>query len=241
MFNKSSLFICAAALTFAFVSCENKNLQNPEPEKLASPTLSITEQTEDSFTVSWTGIDNAAGYTYALQDETEQTTTNTSVVYSELEPGTYTFKVKAISGSEEWIDSDYSETSITLTQTSPQLTFSFEVNDLTATSATVVCIPSDNNSPYYFDVMSKADMDSYTNSEQLMNDIMEQLIALGEVEGLTVEETLEILLSVGEDSWTPTGMSPATDYVAYAFAANYDGTIIYSLHTQVFTTLANGE
>lgn len=237
MFNKSSLFICAAALTFAFVSCETQ--QKPEPEKLATPTLSITEQTANSFTVSWNSVENAAGYAYALQDEAEQTTTNTSVTYSDLEAATYTLKVKATSGTEEWSDSDYAEISIDLT--APQLTFTFEVKDLTATSATVVCTPSDDNAPYWFDTMSKADFDSYSSdTEQLMKEVLDQLIALGEEEGLSVEETLEILLSIGQDTWTPTAMTPATDYVVYAFGMSYDGTFTSDIQTQGFTTLENG-
>lgn len=237
MFKKFFPIICAASLTLAFASCEKETESNPE--QLAAPSLSLTEQTENSFTVSWNAVQNAAGYSYALQDEAEQSTTETSVSFSGLEPGSYTLKVKATSNTEEWTDSDYSEISVTLTETE-RLTFSFEIADLTATSATVICTPSDENAPYWFDVMSKADFDAAAaDDEQFMNEILNELIALGEEEGLSTEETLEILLSLGEDSWKPT-LTPSTEYVAYAFGINYDGSFTSTLQTQNFTSLDNG-
>lgn len=240
MFNKFFPFICAASMILMFASCEKTTDPESNPEKLSAPVLSLTEQTEDSFTVSWNAVQNAAGYSYALQNEAEQATTETSVSFSGLEPGSYTLKVKATSNSEEWTDSDYSEISVTLTETETELTFSFEIADLTATSANVICTPSDDNAPYWFDVMSKSEFDAAAaDAEQFMNEILNELIELGEAEGLSVEETLEILLSLGEDSWAPT-LTPSTEYVAYAFGVNYDGTITSTLQTQSFTSLEDG-
>ena len=42
-----------------------------EPDQLAAPVLSITEQDMTSFTVAWEAVENAASYKYALNDGQE--------------------------------------------------------------------------------------------------------------------------------------------------------------------------
>lgn len=118
------------------------------------------------------------------------------------------------------------------------LTITLEISDITETSALVTAIPSNDEAPYYFDVTTP-DVLAQFSDEDFMQAYIEELVALGEPEGLTPEETLEILCSVGEDAWQPTGMTPGATYVAFAFGLNYDGTITTELITEEFTTLTN--
>ena len=119
------------------------------------------------------------------------------------------------------------------------LTITLEISDITETSALVTAIPSNDEAPYYFDVTTP-DVLAQFSDEDFMQAYIDELVALGEPEGLTPEETLEILCSVGEDAWQPTGMTPGATYVAFAFGLNYDGTITTELITEEFTTLNNG-
>lgn len=119
------------------------------------------------------------------------------------------------------------------------LTITLEISDITETSALVTAIPSNDEAPYYFDVTTPEVLAQFSD-EDFMQAYIEELVALGEPEGLTPEETLEILCSVGEDAWQPTGMTPGATYVAFAFGLNYDGTITTELITEEFTTLTNG-
>ena len=118
------------------------------------------------------------------------------------------------------------------------LTITLEISDITETSALVTAIPSNDEAPYYFDVTTPEVLAQFSD-EEFMQAYIEELVALGEPEGLTPEETLEILCSVGEDAWQPTGMTPGATYVAFAFGLNYDGTITTELITEEFTTLTN--
>ena len=108
--NKFHALTCVLAAILAFSSCE-KPEEEYEPVALVSPELSV-EITGASFTVSWEAVENAASYSYVFQDEAEETTSETSVTFSDLEPGTYTVKVKADApaDSKEYLDSEYAET-----------------------------------------------------------------------------------------------------------------------------------
>lgn len=125
--------------------------------------------------------------------------------------------------------------------TPTELTFEFEVSDLTATSATVTAIPSDQEASYYMDCATLEEVESMGGEEAFMEFIVDALIELGAEEGYSVEETLEILLSVGTDSWTPSGMTPGSSYIVFAFGVEYDGTITTEFFYEEFTTLSNSE
>lgn len=76
------------------------------------------EEGRGSVTISWPAVENAASYYYYYEvngEKVEGTTTDNSVTLTGLPSGTYTFHVKALSGSEEYSDSE--EISITFTCT----------------------------------------------------------------------------------------------------------------------------
>jgi hypothetical protein len=147
-------------------------------------------------------------------------------------------KANAPQGSELYLDSEFDSQEVIIegVPEPTELTFEFAVEDLTSSSATVWAYPSDKEAPYYFDTMSLEEFEMFEPIE-LCDFITGLLIELGAEDGLSVEETLEILCSVGDDKWTPTAMEPNTDYVVYAFGLNYDGTYTSELQHHVFRTL----
>ena len=241
MQNKLFTLLCTGLLAFALTSCD-KNEDNDAPSsKLATPVLNITEQLSDGFTVSWQAVEHAAGYSYVFGNEAEKSTNVTSVSFSGLEPGTYTVKVKATAGSAEWSDSDYASISATIEEgTTPptgEMTFTFDISDITATSAVITCTPSVNDKTYFFDCMEKSLYDQmHTSDEAFSAALLESLEAMGAEYGMTLEQVLSQLLSTGVDVWDPNGLKSSTEHVAYAFGLNTDGTVTTAIATKSFTT-----
>lgn len=235
---KKLFCVMSLIAAFAAVSC-NKDKPEPEvkPEKLSAPVLAVSEQDETHFTVSWNAVENATSYYYSVNGENETSTAELSFSVSDPVPGEYKIKVKAVPSDEKYLESDYAEISVKIEEPEPSMTFSFEIKDLTATTATIVCTPSDLEATYWFDVYLKSDYDKFASDEEFIASIEKELAALGEDEGLSYQEVLEILLSTGEDKWTATSMTPDTEYIAYAFGINTDGTKTTPLTVEVFRTL----
>lgn len=117
-----------------------------------------------------------------------------------------------------------------------QNTFSIAVSGVTSNSATVSVTPS-NSDTYYFDVIEKSTVDQYGNWEALATDLVKYLKEMYESYGYSFAD----VLSSGADSWTYEGdLDPATEYYAYAFGVNGDGTITTGVASKLFTTEASG-
>lgn len=240
MQNKLFTFLCTGLLAFALTSCDKDENTDSKASKLSAPVLNVTEQLSDGFTVSWQAVENASGYSYVFGSEAEKSTTATSVSFTDLEPGTYTVKVKAMSTSTDWTDSDYSTISATIEEGDPttdELTFTFDITDITATSAVITCTPSVNDQTYFFDCMEKSLFDQmYTSDEMFTTTVIESLEAMGAQYGMTLQEVLSQMLSKGVDVWDPNGLYSSTEYVTYAFGLNTDGTVTSAVATENFTT-----
>lgn len=240
MQNKLFTLLCTGLLVFALTSCDKDENTDSKASKLSAPVLNVTEQLSDGFTVSWQAVENASGYSYVFGSEAEKSTTATSVSFTDLEPGTYTVKVKAMSTSTDWTDSDYSTISATIEEGDPtpdELTFTFDITDITATSAVITCTPSVNDKTYFFDCMEKSLYDQiHTSDEAFSAALLESLEAMGAEYGMTLEQVLSQLLSTGVDVWDPNGLKSSTEHVAYAFGLNTDGTVTTAIATKSFTT-----
>lgn len=213
------------------------------PSKLETPVLSVTEQSDDGFTVSWQAVEHAAGYSYVFGVDAEQRTTYTSVTFGSLEPGTYTVQVKAVSDSAEWTDSDFASVSATI-EAAPEaeLTITIDVTDITANSATITCIPSDNSKTYYFAQMEKSVFDQYYTSDEAFSVILiESMESMAVASGLSLEELLPQLLCAGPCMWTPGGLSASTEYVVYALGIDMTGTVTSAVATKNYMTEARAE
>lgn len=237
---KKFFSLLALVSLFCFTACEEeKPTPKPEPQQLQQPLIEVTEVTETGFTVAWNAVENAADYTVVL-NEVSEVVAETTKTYTDLAAGTYTVKVKANApqGSELYLDSEFDSQEVIIegVPEPTELTFEFGVEDLTSTSATVWAYPSDKTMSYYFDTMSLEEFEMYEPTE-LCDLIVELWAEMGAEEGLSLEETLEIMCSVGDDKWTPSAMIPNTDYVVYAFGLNYDGTYTSELQWEVFRTL----
>lgn len=72
-----------------------------DPVKLSTPYVQVND-----YVVSWSAVDNAVSYEIKFDDETF-TQTETSYDFSDASVGTHTFSVKAVAGSDDFVDSEY--------------------------------------------------------------------------------------------------------------------------------------
>ncbi len=210
-----------------------------EPVKLSKPTLTVENITANGFTVRWDAVSNAQDYTVILNSEAE-IQTELSKVYTNLAPGTYTIKVKANApkSTKEFRDSDFAETTATIVQPeTPELTFTFNITEVTETSALLTVTPSDPNATYYFDNMSIEEFETFSDPNDIRDFCVDFYVELGAEEGLTPEESMEIMVSTGVDSWRPTAMVPGGEYLVFAFGVNIDGTYTTDIMYQTYQTL----
>lgn len=219
---KRIFYFAAAAFAACavMVSCEKEN-EGPTSRALAAPVLTV-ETTENSFTVSWEAVANAENYSYVFQNEAEETTSETSVTFSDLENGTYTVKVKANApaGSEEYTDSKYAETSATI-GTPSNLTFTITVTDVTYNSANVNILPSDMSASYTFFVGYQSDFNSFTTPEEY-------------VEAMIAQNGFDVY--TGEQGGTISQLTQNTEFVAVACGVDNSGTVTSEVAVESFTT-----
>lgn len=126
MRTRSFLLVIAFAF-FMLSACEKdkpgndtgkdpENPENPEnPEKpgatnrLPRPELRLVNSEEDpnDFYIEWDAIEHASKYCWQIAGEKTDSTENTSILFDDLGTGDFTINVKAISGSEDYLDSFY--------------------------------------------------------------------------------------------------------------------------------------
>jgi hypothetical protein len=115
-------FSMMAVLTamFAFVACtkgtDNPNNggghDNPKGEKLATPELSVKEQTATSFTIAWNAVTGADSYLVNFKGK-NYTVTDLEYKFENLNAGEYT--VKVLAKGEGYDNSDKASITVTLT------------------------------------------------------------------------------------------------------------------------------
>ena len=128
---------------FAFVACtkgtDNPNNggghDNPKGEKLATPELSVKEQTATSFTIAWNAVTGADSYLVNFKGK-NYTVTDLEYKFENLNAGEYT--VKVLAKGEGYDNSDKASITVTLTgltevdwfeQTLANLTEPYEFQD----------------------------------------------------------------------------------------------------------------
>ncbi len=101
--------VLAAVIVAAVSSCAKEDELREQTGPLPAPDVIVTELGRTGFTVSWDAVTDAGGYAYSFNAGEEQTTRNTSLVFSDLEPSaSYVFTVKTVPGS----NGSYSESEL---------------------------------------------------------------------------------------------------------------------------------
>lgn len=209
---------------FSLASCEKEPAPQPEPETnpLATPVLSIAEQTETAFTISWEAVENAAGYTYIFQEEASQTTTETSVSFSDLKAGKYTVKVKANAPADsEFTDSKYAEIAVTIEEALPEDWFTQTVftqdspeNNVTSYNSIFVSYASE-------DVKEVRCIYAPAATSSGMSD--EEVIAAMDDKSILPADFIDEINSKGGITLFFKGLEPNTEYEVMTYATHNSG------------------
>lgn len=138
------------------------------------------------------------GTTSGKYDKLEGETTYHAFAFTVSPSGTITSKVSEVTFKTE--KSYFIEARFSLTAT-----------DLTASSARINAIPSDDRISYYYGIIPKADYEKYESDFDLMQKTIEELGAY-----------IDNFIIKGTDSYYEYGLAPATAY--YIIAFSYDKT-----------------
>ncbi len=121
-----------------------------------------------------------------------------------------------------------------------EVTFQLILSDVTATSAHLEVIPSDNNVRYYYDVCTAEDYESVGGDVGvIIGQYIDYLLAYNP--SLTMEQMLDIMLSQGPDSDTVTGLPKGTEMCFYAIAVDDEGKPYSEPAVEWFTTEEGGD
>ncbi len=124
-------------------------------------------------------------------------------------------------------------------QTTPppsEAPFTIDVKDVTATMVTVEVTPLDPKAGYYMDVLSEP---NYLEAQRSGIDsyLLWMMSDLTEGAGLTMEETMKLITSYGNDGFYLTTLKPDMNYYAIAVGINEQGLSTTEVVTVPFRTL----
>lgn len=107
---------------------------------------------------------------------------------------------------------------------------------LTKNSVTVHFTPSSDKPSYYGIIIDKAYFDDFPTDEEYIKDDIEFFKLLAENGNKSLEEIIAERTVKGEQQLPFKDLKPNTEYVAYAFGVNLDGTVTSGLFKKFFST-----
>ena len=195
--------------------CARITLTTLPATQLAAPVLSAGDATENSATVVWEAVPDAASYVYTVDGGEELTVTGLSAVVTGLESGMpATVRVKAVSGQVQFLDSEFAE--LTVAAALEQNPFTLSVAQAGMNSISGSVSPKSKTRTYYCGYALKSDFDKYASTEEFIGSVRRKLSASALIAGVSFEEYLAAQLVQGDHPFEFTGLKPETDYVVYA-------------------------
>ena len=186
-----------------------------ECARITLTTLSAGDATENSATVVWEAVPDAASYVYTVDGGEELTVTGLSAVVTGLESGMpATVRVKAVSGQVQFLDSEFAE--LTVAAALEQNPFTLSVAQAGMNSISGSVSPKSKTRTYYCGYALKSDFDKYASTEEFIGSVRRKLSASALIAGVSFEEYLAAQLVQGDHPFEFTGLKPETDYVVYA-------------------------
>ena len=215
-----SMMVAVAAM-FAFAACETTPDEPVKPEggKLATPVLEVVDVTETGFTVTWAAVENAASYSVVLKGKPQNVTEN-RVVFTNLNKGSYTVRVKAV-GAEgsNWTDSAYAETTAVVSGLTSADWFSQEL--FTATDEEAGAYPY--NSLFFTWKGTGVKAISYGFFETAMVEGVDEATILANMEAFDDPEVIAEINSEEGATYYFGELYGDTSYTLFALVTNEDG------------------
>lgn len=114
------------------------------------------------------------------------------------------------------------------------------VSNLTSSSVLLSVSPTNAEASYYFSAIDKAYFQQFASDVDYINDDLDYFDYLAIDNDMAIADVYYVMLSSGNDSYEYSGLDAATEYVAYAYGMNSDGTITAGMIKQEFATPAEG-
>ena len=119
-------------------------------------------------------------------------------------------------------------------------TFEIEVTDLTTMSATACVTPSDDEVPYYYEMVSRTIFEEEMGGtdEGLTAYLQQMLEDNCQAIGVGIAEIIEFMCVCGPDSYTDSYLDPDSDYLVWCVGLDMQGRLITDIAKKEFRTLA---
>lgn len=116
-----------------------------------------------------------------------------------------------------------------------EMTFDLKVSDISANGVYVAVTPSNSVATYYFDVVSKEELERYADAKAYAKKVIASIKEYNDFYGISLAWNL----SAGADGYQfdATMVAPNTDYYAFVFGVTTEGTITTEVTLVPFKTL----
>lgn len=115
--------------------------------------------------------------------------------------------------------------------------FKINVSDIAGNSAKVSAIPTKMSVKYYLSAVRRDIYDLYSDKEEFAADNLIDLKMNAEEEGVEFKDYISENRISGSSPKTISGLSPETEYIAFAYGLSDDGEIITDIYSSPFTTI----
>lgn len=242
---KKKLLFLAFFMSGALLAGCSDDEKPVDPVALDAPVLTEGAVTQVSLGVVWDAVANAASYICMLDDGAETPVTQPEVRFDGLEPGrSYTVKVKAVAGQEQYMDSEFARITVATLPATRLATPVLAAGDATENSAAVVWEAVPDATSYIYTVDGGAEQETSgltavvsglepgmpaTVRVRAVSDLVQHLDS--EVAELTVAAAMEqesFTLSVTDTGMNSIAVSVSpksptrTYYCGYALKSDFD-------------------
>lgn len=118
-----------------------------------------------------------------------------------------------------------------------KLTFGINVDDITPETAAIKIVPSDETRPYFFDCVTRKEYDAWGGDGNTIAQNLDYIVRAIEIFAIQgYDYSYDFFTKKGIYEKSLSDLLPETEYVAFAFGLDDDGTVISTLETEHFTT-----
>lgn len=114
--------------------------------------------------------------------------------------------------------------------------FEIEVRNLEPGGATLSIAPKDKSKTYWFNLLTKADFEAFSDEESLILTDYTYLEQVAANNGVTLEQLLEEELFRGDKTWEYNALAPETSYTFYIYGLDTEGNATTAVNHIGFTT-----
>ena len=213
------LFVPLVAV-FALSSCEKEKEESTDttPVVLETPVLTISEQTSDSFTITWPSVTHAMYYEYEVNGETKSTS-QPYLTESGLAEGSYVVKVMAKAAPESgYADSEWGSVTVDLKLEDDW----FEIEQVYLKDDDVFNYYKYNSIWYVFTGHGVASVMMDVLTTEVVEDFGEDALPNILTQRMT-DEGISVINSIGRLEGGMSGLEPDTEYVVVCYVTHESG------------------